>query len=49
MWWVGLAADRVFLYCSDMPAGWKSDRPMSRQEFGALFCDDAVCARYLAE
>ena len=48
MWWDGLAADRVFLYCSAMPARWKSDRPMSRQEFEALFPDDAACARYLA-
>ena len=48
MWWDGLAADRAFLYCSDMPARWKSDRPMSHQEFEALFPDDAACARYLA-
>ena len=48
MWWDGLAADRAFLYCFDMPARWKSDRPMSRQVFEALFADDAACARYLA-
>jgi len=47
MWWDGLASDRMFLYCSTMPARWKSDRPMSRQQFEALFPDDAACARYL--
>ena len=40
MWWEELATDRAFLYCSAMPARWKSDRPMSRQEFEALFPDD---------
>ena len=30
-----------------MPARWKSDRPLSRQEFEACFSDDAACARYL--
>lgn len=49
MWWDVLATGRVFLYCSAMPARWKSDRPMSRQEFEALFPDDAACARYLVE
>ena len=47
MWWDGLASDCMFLYCSAMPARWKSDRPMSRQQFEALFPDDAACARYL--
>jgi len=47
MWWDGLAGDRMFLYCSTLPARWKSDRPMSRQQFEALFPDDAACARYL--
>jgi hypothetical protein len=37
----------MFLYCSTMPARWKSDRPMSRQQFEARFPDDAACARYL--
>lgn len=32
-----------------MPARWKSDRPLSRQEFEARFPDDAACARYLVE
>lgn len=49
MWWGGLASGFVFRYCSAMPARWKSDRPMSRQEFEALFPDDATCARYLVE
>ncbi len=47
MWWDGLAVDCSFPYCSDMPTRWKSDRPMSRQEFEARFPDDAACARYL--
>ena len=46
MWWDGLAADRAFLHCSAVPARWKSDRPMSRQEFEVLFPEDAACARY---
>ncbi len=49
MWWEGLATDRMFLYCSDTSARWKSDRPMSRQEFEARFRGDAACARYLVE
>ena len=32
--------ERLFLYCSYMPARWSSDRPMSRQEFEARFPDD---------
>ncbi len=47
MWWDGLATDREFLYCSVMPVRWKSDRPMSRQEFEARFRGDAACAAYL--
>ena len=47
MWWDGLASDRTFLYCSTNPARWKSDRPMSRQQFEGLFPDEAACARYL--
>jgi hypothetical protein len=49
MWWDVLATGCVFLHCSGMPARWKSDRPMSRQEFEARFPDDAACARYLVE
>jgi hypothetical protein len=49
MWWGGLVTDCLFPYCSDMPARWKSDRPMSRQEFESLFPDDAACARHLVE
>lgn len=32
-----------------MPARWKDDRPMSRQDFDARFPDEEACARYLAE
>ena len=32
-----------------MPARWSSDRPISRQEFQALFPDDAACAEYLVD
>ena len=41
--------ERLFLYCSYMPARWSSDRPMSRQEFEARFPDEEACARYLAQ
>ena len=37
--------ERLFLYCSYMPARWSSDRPMSRQEFEARFPDEEACAR----
>ncbi|MBC7166342.1 MAG: transposase [Phenylobacterium sp.] len=30
-----------------MPSRWKTDRPMSRQDFEARFPDEEACARYL--
>lgn len=32
-----------------MPSRWKTDRPMSRQDFEARFPDEEACARYLVE
>jgi len=32
-----------------MPSRWKTDRPISRQDFEARFRDEEACARYLVE
>jgi len=49
MWWDGFATDRTFLYCSDMPARWKSNRPMSRQQFEARFPKTPEGREWVAE